>query len=79
MNSNKIKKIKKILVANRGKLLLDKLKTMKKWESKRWQFILLPIEMLLHVKYMPDEAVVLIVKQRQSQSYLRGDKNYRSL
>ena len=72
MNSNKMKEIKKILVANRGEIAIRVMKTAKKMGIKTVAVFSTADRNALHVKYA-DEAVC-IGEAASSQSYLRGDK-----
>lgn len=67
-----MKKIKKILVANRGEIAIRVMKTAKKMGIKTVAVFSTVDRNALHVKYA-DEAVC-IGEAASSQSYLRGDK-----
>ena len=67
-----MKEIKKILVANRGKIAIRVMKTAKKMGIKTVAVFSTADRNALHVKYA-DEAVC-IGEAASSQSYLRGDK-----
>jgi len=69
---NKMKEIKKILVANRGEIAIRVMKTAKKMGIKTVAVFSTADRNALHVKYA-DEAVC-IGEAASSQSYLRGDK-----
>ena len=67
-----MKKITKILVANRGEIAIRVMKTAKKMGIKTVAVYSTADRNALHVKYA-DEAVC-IGEAASSQSYLRGDK-----